>query len=110
MKRLIKNIKEDFHDSRLDQAATYLFVDFSRSQIQRWIESGNLLVNGEILRSKDKVHLGDELSLEPALEDKVSWEGENINLDISFEAKDYLVINKPAKLVMHPGAGCRMVL
>ena len=45
MKRLIKNIKEDFHDSRLDQAATYLFVDFSRSQIQRWIESGNLLVN-----------------------------------------------------------------
>ena len=107
MKRLIKNIKEDFHDSRLDQAATYLFVDFSRSQIQRWIESGNLLVNGEILRSKDKVHLGDELSLEPALEDKVSWEGENINLDISFEAKDYLVINKPAKLVMHPGAGRR---
>ena len=57
-----KNINEKFNNSRLDQAATVLFEDFSRSQIQRWIERGNLLVNGENLKAKDKVHTGDELS------------------------------------------------
>ena len=106
MKQLIKIISEDLHHSRLDQAATSIFEHYSRSQIQRWIESGNLLVNGESLRPKDKVQEGDELSLEPILEDRVSWEAENIPLNIHHEEEDYIVINKPYGLVMHPGAGC----
>ena len=106
MKQVIKNITEDLHNSRLDQAATLLFEDFSRSQIQRWIESGNLLVNGELLRPKDKVHSGDELLLEPILENRVSWEGEDINLEVSHEEENFLIINKPYDLVMHPGTGC----
>ena len=54
MTQLIKTISSDFHNVRLDQAATALFEDYSRSQIQRWIEAGNLLINGESLRPKDK--------------------------------------------------------
>ena len=46
MTQLIKTISSDFHNVRLDQAATALFEDYSRSQIQRWIEAGNLLING----------------------------------------------------------------
>jgi len=103
---IFKNINEQFENSRLDQAATFLFQDFSRSQIQRWIEGGNLLVNGEILRPKDKVHMGDELSLDPVLENRVSWDGEDIPLNVHHEDDDFIVINKPAGLVMHPGAGC----
>ena len=57
-----KNVNEKQHNSRLDHAATSLYEDFSRSQIQRWISQGNLLVNGEILKAKDKVHTGDEIS------------------------------------------------
>jgi len=106
MSQLIKTISEDFHHSRLDQAATALFEDYSRSQIQRWIEAGNLLVNGESLRPKDKVQEGDELALEPILENRVSWEAENIPLNIHHEEEDFIVINKPYGLVMHPGAGC----
>ncbi|MDA7796491.1 RluA family pseudouridine synthase [Gammaproteobacteria bacterium] len=106
MTKLIQIISIDFHNSRLDQAATTLFADYSRSQIQRWIESGNLLVNGEILRAKDKIHDGDELALEPTLENRVSWEAEDITLNVHHEEQDFLVINKPPGLVMHPGAGC----
>ena len=106
MKQIIKIINIDFHNSRLDQAATFLYEDFSRSQIQRWVASGHLLVNGESLRPKDKVHEGDELSLDPVLENKVSWEGENIDLAVHHEEEHFLIINKPPGLVMHPGAGC----
>jgi 23S rRNA pseudouridine1911/1915/1917 synthase len=106
MEIIYKTIDINFHNMRLDQVATSLYQDFSRSQIQRWIISGNLLVNGETLRPKDKVHSGDELSLDPALEEKVSWDGEDIPLNIHYEDEDFLVINKQPGLVMHPGAGC----
>ena len=71
-----KNIHEKHNHSRLDQAATKVFKDFSRSQIQKWIQQGNLLVNGESLKPKAKVHTGDELSLEQVFENRVSWDGE----------------------------------
>ena len=103
---VLKNINEEQNNSRLDQAATFLFKDYSRSQIQRWILKGNLLVNGEILKAKDKVHTGDEISLDPVFENRVSWEGEDIPIDILHEEDDFLIINKSPGLVMHPGAGC----
>ena len=101
-----KNINEEQNNSRLDHAATSLFEDFSRSQIQRWISQGNLLVNGEILKAKDKVHTGDEMSLDPIFENRVSWEGEDIPINILHEEEDFVIINKSPGLVMHPGAGC----
>ena len=48
-----KNVIEKQHNARLDNAATSLYEDFTRSQIQRWISQGNLLVKGEILKAKD---------------------------------------------------------
>ena len=101
-----KNVNEKQHNSRLDHAATSLYEDFSRSQIQRWISQGNLLVNGEILKAKDKVHTGDEISLDPIFENRVSWDGEDIPINILHEEEDFLIVNKSPGLVMHPGAGC----
>ena len=101
-----KNINEKQNNFRLDQAATMLFEDFSRSQIQKWILQGNLLVNGEHLKAKEKVHIGDELALDPVFEKRVSWDGEDIPLDILYEEEDFLIINKSSGMVMHPGAGC----
>ena len=101
-----KNINEKHNNCRLDHAATFLFEDFSRSQIQRWIQQGNLLVNGENLKAKDKVHTGDELSLDPVFENRVSWDGEDIPLNILHEEEDFLILNKSSGMVMHPGAGC----
>ena len=101
-----KNVNEEQNNSRLDHAATSLFEDFSRSQIQRWILEGNLLVNGEILKAKDKVQTGDEMSLDPIFKNRVSWDGEDIPINILHEEEDFLIINKSPGLVMHPGAGC----
>ncbi len=101
-----KNVNEKQHNSRLDHAATSLYEDFSRSQIQRWISQGNLLVNGEILKAKDKVHTGDEISLDPIFENRVSWDGEDIPINILHEEEDFIIVNKSPGLVMHPGAGC----
>ena len=101
-----KNIDEKQNNCRLDQAATFLFEDFSRSQIQKWINQGNLLVNGEHLKAKDKVHTGDELALDPIFKQRVSWDEEDIPLNILHEEQDFLIINKPPGMVMHPGAGC----
>ena len=101
-----KIIDEEQNNLRLDQAATLLFEDFSRSQIQKWILQGNLLVNGEHLKAKDKIQVGDELTLDPILKKIVSWEGEDIPLNILYEEEDFLIINKSAGMIMHPGAGC----
>ena len=64
------------------------------------------MVNGEILKAKDKVNIGDEISLDPVFKDRVSWDGEDIPINILHEEEDFLIINKSPGLVMHPGAGC----
>ena len=52
---------------RLDQVAAGLFSEYTRGRLQMWIKEGNLLVNGKVLRSKDKIYAGDKLSLETEL-------------------------------------------
>jgi 23S rRNA pseudouridine1911/1915/1917 synthase len=63
-------------------------------------------VNGEILKAKDKVHTGDDISLDPIFKNRVSWDGEDIPINIFHDEEDFLIINKSPGLVMHPGAGC----
>ena len=110
MTQLIKTISSDFHNVRLDQAATALFEDYSRSQIQRWIEAGNLLINGESLRPKDKVQEGDELSLDPILENRVSWEAEDIPLNISIDTGPYLFVSPKIGSIWGGGLALRYAI
>ena len=63
-------------------------------------------MNGEILKAKDKVHTGDDISLDPIFKNRVSWDGEDIPINIFHDEEDFLIINKSPGLVMHPGAGC----
>lgn len=92
---------------RLDQVAAELFPDFSRSRLQGWIRSGALQLDGATVRPRDKVLAGAVLSLDAELEPEVEWSGEDIALDIRYEDEDIIVLNKPAGLVVHPGAGHR---
>lgn len=91
--------------ARFDQAASDLFPEYSRSRLQSWIKSGELTLNGGSARPKDKVAPGDELGLDATLKPEGDWQPESIPLDIFFEDDDILVLNKPAGLVVHPGAG-----
>jgi 23S rRNA pseudouridine1911/1915/1917 synthase len=91
---------------RLDQVLSGLLSDYSRTRIKSWIESGQILVNGGQLRPKDRVTGGERVDVNAALPDAaVPVAPEGIDLDIAFEDRHLLVINKPAGLVVHPGAG-----
>ncbi|MEP6777855.1 MAG: RluA family pseudouridine synthase [Chthoniobacterales bacterium] len=90
---------------RLDRFLALELPDFSRSRLQSLIRDGCVSLNGQVPRTREIVHTGDVVQLkEPAVE-KIAAQPEAIPLDILFEDEDLLVINKPAGLVVHPGAG-----
>ena len=103
---MIKNISADIANKRLDKAASELFDNYSRTQIKKWILEGRILVNGDLSKPRDFVHENDEIEINPTEEKKVSWEPEDINFDIYHECEDFIIINKPSGLIMHPGSGC----
>ena len=103
---IIKTVPENVSKARLDKVCSEIFDDYSRSQLKKWILEGRILLNNEIALPKDLVSKNDEISLNPVSEEKISWQAEDISFDVIFENKDYLIINKPFNLVMHPGAGC----
>jgi 23S rRNA pseudouridine1911/1915/1917 synthase len=90
---------------RLDQALASLFPDFSRSRLQGWIRAGRVRVDGRELRPRDKVGGGEEVVLSALLEDETRAEPEAIRLAMLHEDEEILVLDKPAGLVVHPGAG-----
>jgi len=90
---------------RLDQALAQLFSDYSRSRLSQWLKAGQVRVNGELRRGRDKVWGGEEIEIQAELEELTAWEAEAIPLAIVFEDEQLLVINKPAGLVVHPAAG-----
>lgn len=98
-------VDASLHGHRLDQAAASLFEDFSRARLQTWIRSGALRVDGVPARPRDKVYEGACLSLDAELAAEVSWAAEALPLNVVFEDEHLLVIDKPAGLVVHPGAG-----
>lgn len=90
---------------RLDQVAAQLFPDHSRSRLSAWIKDGQLTVDGATHRPRDIVHAGSELLLQAEREAQVTYQPQDIALDIVYEDDDLMVIDKPAGLVVHPAAG-----
>jgi len=99
-------IPDDCAGIRLDQALAQLFSDYSRGQITKWIKAGYVLIDGKILRPKDSVIWGEQVEINAQIEAvDEKWQAEAIQLDIIHEDQDILIINKPAGMVVHPGAG-----
>jgi 23S rRNA pseudouridine1911/1915/1917 synthase len=91
---------------RLDQSLAELLPEYSRSRLAAWIDAERVRVNGNPGTRKMKVWGGESVQIEPeVLPSETSPQAEDIALDIVFEDDDILVINKPAGLVTHPGAG-----
>ncbi len=90
---------------RLDQALADALPEFSRSRLKRWIDDGMLLVDGRVLRPRDIVAGGERVVLDAPDDDAVPPAAEDIALAIAWEDRDVLVVEKPAGLVVHPGAG-----
>jgi 23S rRNA pseudouridine1911/1915/1917 synthase len=97
-------VPDELAFDRLDHVAAILFPQYSRTRLQSWIKAGELRVDGRSAKPRDKVNSGDLIQIDASLatiEDKA----ENIPLDIIFEDDAILVVDKPAGLVVHPGAG-----
>src|SRR6266436_3227816 len=92
---------------RLDQFLAKRLPEYSRSRLQQLIRSGFVRLNEQATRPRQIVRRGDKIDLrEPPLE-KIDVRPEPIPLEILFEDDDLIVINKPAGLTVHPGAGQR---
>ncbi len=102
----IKKVPIELAGQRLDKASAELFSDFSRTQIKKWIIDGRILVNGDLGQPKESVQEDDEIEINPIEERKVSWDAQDISFGIFHETEDFIIIDKPAGLVMHPGSGC----
>ena len=99
-------IDENTHEQRLDKALSELLPDISRSQIQDWIKEENVSVNGHSRKQTYRVEQGDKVIVQMTeLESHDEWVAEDMPLNIVHEDDALIVINKPAGLVVHPGAG-----
>jgi 23S rRNA pseudouridine1911/1915/1917 synthase len=91
---------------RLDQVLAALLPDFSRSRLQAWIRDGRVTVDGAPLAASVRLRGGEEIGVQlPERGAELPPAAEAIALDIVHEDTDLLVVNKPAGLVVHPGAG-----
>lgn len=98
-------IPDDATGRRFDQVLAELFPDFSRTRLSEWVKSGDALLDGAQVRPRDPVKAGQVVTLNAALGIETDAEPEDIPLDVLYEDADVLVIDKPAGLVVHPGAG-----
>ncbi|NMH58897.1 23S rRNA pseudouridine(1911/1915/1917) synthase RluD [Alteromonas ponticola] len=91
---------------RLDQVVADLFPEYSRSKLKSWIQAGKLVVDGEVINTpRQKVNGHELIELNAELEVQLTSKPQDIKLDIVYEDEHILIINKPADMVVHPGAG-----
>ena len=90
---------------RFDAVLAELFPEYSRSRLAAWIKSGDALLDGCQVRPRDPVRGGERVDLVAVVETQVRAEAEDIPLRILHEDAEVLVLDKPAGLVVHPGAG-----
>lgn len=90
---------------RLDAYLAGKIENWSRSRLQRLIDDGDVSVNETPVKSSYKIRAGDEIEIELTESPAVAFEPENIPLDVVYEDEFLAVINKPAGMVVHPGAG-----
>lgn len=99
-------VPESCLGKRLDQTLAEMFPDYSRSRLKDWVLSGNVKVNQKVVtKAREKMFGGEQIDIDATIEAEVRFVPQDIPLNIVYEDDDILVINKPADLVVHPGAG-----
>jgi 23S rRNA pseudouridine1911/1915/1917 synthase len=91
---------------RLDQALARLFPQYSRNRLQAWLKSGHITIDGKRLDANHAVSGGERIALRPPrVPDAAAPQAQRMPLKVVFEDAELIVIDKPAGLVVHPGAG-----
>ena len=97
-------VKKEEEGIRLDKIIGTIENELSRTAIQRMIEEGNILVNGNIVKVSYKVIQNDLIKINVEGPKEVDLKPQDIPLDIIYEDDDILIINKEKGMVVHPGA------
>ena len=90
---------------RFDAVLAELFPEHSRSRLAGWIKAGQARLDGREARPRDPVHGGEWVTVEAEVGMQTLAPAEDIALDVLYEDGQVIVIDKPAGLVVHPGAG-----
>lgn len=98
-------IPADMAGMRLDRALAALFPAWSRARLQQWLRDGMILVDGERPRARDAVRGGELVELRALQAEETSWQAEEVGFRIVYEDAALIVVDKPAGLTVHPGAG-----
>ncbi|NQZ31624.1 MAG: 23S rRNA pseudouridine(1911/1915/1917) synthase RluD [Oceanospirillaceae bacterium] len=104
---LESRVPSEYTGKRFDQIVALLFPEYSRSRLTQWIKEGAILVDGKVLKPREKMYGGENIKVSAVVEDMEIHEPEEMDLDIIYEDDDILVVNKPAGLVVHPAVGNR---
>lgn len=106
-RRLAAQVPDELAGLRFDRVLAELFPDYSRARLQLWMRDGRVSVDGRQPRPRDKARGGERVEVLARVEPDTAWRAEARALDIVYQDRDLLVINKPAGLVVHPAAGNR---
>lgn len=100
-------VRPDLAGERLDRVSAVLFPDHSRSRLAEWIRAGSLTLDGRVVAPKHRVSGGELLTLAVPTRAVASNAPlpQEVAFRVVFEDDDVLVIDKPAGVVVHPGAG-----
>ncbi|MGH9766793.1 MAG: RluA family pseudouridine synthase [Blastocatellia bacterium] len=99
------SVPAEAENQRLDLFLVSQFSDTSRSAIQRAISGGDVTVNGKTVKPSHRVSAGEKIIGEIPAAPVIDAVPEDIPLDIVYEDGEIIVVNKPAGMVTHPGAG-----
>ena len=98
-------ISSEFSGIRVDQALSRILSDHTRANIQNWIKQGLVLIDSKPIKQKLKLTGDETIEVTIPVAQEIDFTAQSIQLDILHEDPHLMVINKPAGLVVHPGAG-----
>lgn len=105
MDKFLFQMNEEMEGERIDKCISMLIDSLSRSFIQKMIKEERVSVNGLPVKGSYRVREGEEVAFELPESVEPDIEPEDIPLDILYEDKDVVVVNKPKGMVVHPAAG-----
>ena len=91
--------------NRIDKALSMIDSNLSRMTVQRLINDGKILVNNKSVKVSYKTKVGDEITIEEEEPQKIDIVAQDIPIDVLYEDKDIIVVNKPKGMVVHPANG-----
>ncbi|EHL76818.1 MULTISPECIES: RluA family pseudouridine synthase [Bacillus] len=105
MERIEHVITEEEQHQRIDKVLSQWNEDWSRSQVQEWIKEGRVTVNGATVKANYKCEADDRIVISVPEPEVLEITPENMDLDIYYEDRDVIVVNKPRGMVVHPAPG-----